>query len=247
MLRKESLFRLISKLPRGGFRIVRALARGDMLLPTEVGPMWCDLRESVCYPLLQHGTYRYCQAETDWLRAAVGPDDLVFDIGANIGFTARLFLESGARVIAFEPSPKAFRLLAKNLEGLGDARQLAVAERPGKVFFEECAQLNLSHLADRGIEVEAVTVDSLPERPTFIKIDVEGFEASVLKGATETLKAGPTIFFEALDAAALAESSEIIRAANPAYQVRPVTTMNYVAEVASPSAATIRRASVSTS
>jgi FkbM family methyltransferase len=246
MQRLLPLYRLIAKLPRGGYRIVRRLARGDVLLPTEVGPMWCDLRESICYPLLKDGTYRYCQDDTHWLRAAVGPSDLVFDVGANIGFTARLFAQSGAKVIAFEPSPKAFRLLARNLAGIGDARQLAVADRPGRLFFEECAQLNLSHLADRGIEVEAVTIDSLPERPTFIKIDVEGFEASVLAGATETLRQGPTIFFEALDAAALAESSRIIREANPAYEIEPVTIVNYVARVAA-SASTIAPASVSTS
>jgi FkbM family methyltransferase len=226
------LYRLISKLPRGGYRVMRALKPGEFRLDTEVGPMWCDLGESVCYPLLQHGTYRYCQVETDWLRRAVGSEDLVFDVGANIGFTALLFRQAGARVIAFEPSPKAFRLLARNLEGKGDARRLAVAERPGRLFFEECDQLNLSHLADSGIEVEAVTIDSLVERPTFIKIDVEGHEAAVLRGARETLKGGPTIFFEALDAAALAESSAIISEANPAYRIRAVTPMNYVAEVA---------------
>jgi len=226
------LYRLIGKLPRGGFRLLRALRPGDVRLDTEVGPMWCDLGESICYPLLQHGTYRYCQAETDWLRRAVGPDDVVFDVGANIGFTALLFRQSGARVIAFEPSPKAFRLLARNLENKGDARQLAVADRPGRLFFEECDQLNLSHLADSGIEVEAVTIDSLAERPTFIKIDVEGHEAAVLRGARETMKSGPTVFFEALDAAALAESSAIIRDSNPAYRIRAITPMNYVAEVA---------------
>lgn len=228
---KKALFRLIARLPRGGYRIVRLLARKDMELETEVGPMWCDLRESICYPLLQHGTYRYCQAETDWLRRAVGPDDLVFDVGANIGFTALIFWQRGARVIAFEPSPKAFRLLAKNVDGKCEARQLAVADHEGTVFFAELPQLNLSHLADSGIEVAAVTIDSLPERPTFIKIDVEGFEATVLRGATETMKAGPTIFFEALDAAALAESTGIIQAANPAYEIRNVAECNYVAAV----------------
>ena len=229
---KKALFRLISKLPRGGFRIVRLIARNDMLLETEVGPMWCDLRESICYPLLQHGTYRYCQSETDWLRKAVGPDDLVLDVGANIGFTALLFWQSGAKVIAFEPSPKAFRLLARNVEGKCEARQIAIADRSGTVFFNECPQLNLSHLADSGLEVAAVTIDSLGERPTFIKIDVEGYESAVLRGATETMKAGPAIFFEALDDAALRESTDIIRAANPAYEVRAVTPVNYVARVA---------------
>jgi FkbM family methyltransferase len=228
---KKALFRLIAKLPRGGYRIVRRLAREDMQLETEVGPMWCDLRESICYPLLKDGTYSYCQAETDWLRQAVGPKDLVFDVGANIGFTALLFWQSGARVIAFEPSPKAFRLLARNVEGKCEARQLAIADRSGTLFFNECAQLNLSHLADSGIEVAAVTIDSLPERPTFIKIDVEGHEAAVLRGAAETMKAGPTIFFEALDAVALEESTRIIQAANPAYEISAVTPMNYVARV----------------
>lgn len=224
--------RLASRLPRGGFPIVRRLGIREATIDTVAGPICCDLRESVCYPLLKYGTYPHAVAEIEWLRAAAGPEDLVYDVGANIGFTAALLASRGARVIAFEPSPRAFGLLKKNARAGIEARQIALSDQPGRLFFEERDRLDLSSVADAGaLAIEAVTIDSLGEAPTLIKIDVEGYEPQVLRGATETLRAGPVLFFEALNEAALKECAGIIRAANPAYRISPVTDMNYVARV----------------
>jgi len=224
--------RLASRLPRGGFQIVRRLGIREARIETVAGPICCDLRESVCYPLLKYGTYPHAAVEIEWLRAAAGPEDVVYDIGANIGFTAALLASRGARVIAFEPSPRAFRMLKKNARAGIEARQVALSDKPGRLFFEERDRLDLSFVAETGtLAIEAVSIDSLGEAPTLIKIDVEGYEPAVLKGATETLRAGPVLFFEALDGDALKESAEIIRAANPAYRISAVTDMNYVARV----------------
>jgi len=48
-------------------------------------------------------------------RALIGPDDVVADIGANIGLTAILFSALAKQTYAFEPSPSTFRVLSANL------------------------------------------------------------------------------------------------------------------------------------
>jgi predicted RNA methylase len=44
----------------------------------------------------------------DLFRALIGPDDIVADIGANIGLTAILFSSLAHKVFAFEPSPSIY-------------------------------------------------------------------------------------------------------------------------------------------
>lgn len=223
-----ALAKLLSRLPRGGFPVVRRLGIKNAVIATEVGPLHVDLTESVCYPLLKWGTYPHARDNHEWLRRRVGPNDLVFDVGANIGFTARMFAGLGARVIAFEPSPRAIRLLHANGEGV-DIRQVALSDTAGTVRFSEDAALDTSHVAHTGIEVPAMTMDSLAERPTFIKIDVEGHEPAVLRGARETLRHGPTIFFEALTDDAARECFDIIKSANDRYRIERVGDSDYAA------------------
>jgi FkbM family methyltransferase len=222
------LVTLISKLlPRGGARIVCTLARWipglqRCTVQTRYGPIVCDLSESVCYPLLKYGGYPHWRAEeAAFDRIEWTPDSIVLDIGANIGVTVRIFARKAAHVHAFEPAPRALRLLVANTGDLNNVtvHGVAVSDKLGTVRFEERKKLDTSRMASGsgGIEVPAVTIDSLGLSPDVIKIDVEGFEQLVLKGATETLKRGPTIVFEALSANALQECKEIICLANPSY------------------------------
>jgi FkbM family methyltransferase len=222
------LFKLISKsLPRGGAHIVCRLAKWTpglqrCTIQTRYGPIVCDLSESVCYPLLKYGEYPHWRAEEiafdgiNWRS-----NSIVLDIGANIGVTARIFARKAAHVHAFEPAPRALPLLVANTKSLHNVtvHAVAVSDKLGTVRFEERKKLDTSSIASNsaGIEVAAVTIDSLGLLPDVIKIDVEGFEQLVLKGATETLKHGPTIVFEALSTNALRECKEIICLANPSY------------------------------
>jgi FkbM family methyltransferase len=48
-------------------------------------------------------------------RALISSDDVVADIGANIGLTALLFSKLANKIYAFEPSPSTYRILAENL------------------------------------------------------------------------------------------------------------------------------------
>lgn len=132
------------------------------------------------------------------------------DIGANIGNHACFFARHFERVIAFEPNPVVHGLLAVNTMGLPIERhQMGLSDQQGALWFrQDNVNLGASSIvdteedADFSIPVE--TLDSFcaqeaVDRIDFIKIDVEGHEANVLRGARATLKAhGPVLATEGL-------------------------------------------------
>lgn len=131
----------------------------------------------------------------------------MFDIGANNGSRALIFTLLGARTIALEPN----ELLIARLRRLPRVTVVnkAVASQPGRERMLFNANDQISSLNPdwrnkwpefpewRECEVECVTLDQLIAehgRPSFCKIDVEGFEAAVLAGLSAPL---PLISFEA--------------------------------------------------
>ncbi|WP_193186574.1 FkbM family methyltransferase [Nisaea sediminum] len=152
----------------------------------------------------------YCHGEMMVQERLVRPGSVVLDVGANIGLMSlhlsRLVGEAGT-VHAFEPSPFAFGLLRHNLEANGVRnvlpRRAAVSEHSGRTEFadpdpEKISRFNFGVLSldsrisgsgGRNVETEVVTVDSLDlEYCAFIKVDVEGFEAAVVRGAARTIE-----------------------------------------------------------
>jgi FkbM family methyltransferase len=138
--------------------------------------------------------------------AAVRPGDVVLDIGANLGAYTMLFAQwVGARghVYAFEPAPDARRGLARHVElnAVGDRVTLlgdAMSAAEGVARFHAMGPRGDNRLAaiddDRSIEVRTTTIDAFCGRqglrPGLIKIDVEGAELDVLRGARATIAAG---------------------------------------------------------
>lgn len=157
---------------------------------------------------------------TSWLLDAVGPDSVVYDVGANRGYVALALLAKvqGLRVVAFEPNPGVLVKLTENLRLNGFADRalvlgLGLGERPARVPLFVAASDSASSLDDgraarwgvgiRGsVEVEVVTLDALVAAgrvspPTHIKVDTEGFEAQVLRGARDTLRTHrPALYLE---------------------------------------------------
>ncbi|MCC7279332.1 MAG: FkbM family methyltransferase [Chromatiaceae bacterium] len=147
-------------------------------------------------------------------RTLVGPDDVVADIGANIGLTGILFSTLARKVFAFEPSPTTYKILADNLYragignveavnlGLGSEREsltitFAKNNRSGG-YVSDKIRLETGHLTE---EIKIDTLDNYfydTEFPVkFLKIDVEGFEQNVIKGGREFLrKHQPTVVME---------------------------------------------------
>ena len=125
------------------------------------------------------------------------PSDLFIDVGANIGsYTLLSSGHVGARTLSFEPIPSTFDDLSRNirLNNLGELvelRNAAVGENCGRAFMtlNEDTANHISSKAGAGTcEVDVVCLDDLDiSNAISIKIDVEGFETEVLRGASQTL------------------------------------------------------------
>jgi FkbM family methyltransferase len=158
-------------------------------------PVLLDVRgRSITEGVLEKGSFQFELFEV--IRRIYSRRDVCFvNVGANIGTTCLNAHASGFRdIIAFEPVKGNFSLLETNLAGLAiDLRRQAVGEAPGKAAIN----LNLSSIGRHSFvknfgngneEVEVVRLDDvLPQRPGFLWIDTEGFELSVLRGATNYL------------------------------------------------------------
>jgi FkbM family methyltransferase len=117
-------------------------------------------------------------------------DEVFVDCGAYDGDTVRSFREHSAgrfkKIYAFEPDPANFTKLEATaaLDPRITAIQAAVGRTNGMIPFS--AEGNESSSAGKGVmRVECVALDSylLEERPTLIKMDIEGFEPEALAGA----------------------------------------------------------------
>lgn len=227
---------LVKKLPRGGFPLLRIIAKNTTILQnyplslrlSPSRPFYADLRESIYFPLFKYGYYPHQQAEESLLLEILKKGDIVYDVGANIGYMTRVFLTavgSSGIIIAFEPSQKAFRFLNMNYENNTTISLVnkAVGAISGKGLFVEEEYLDRSHIcfakniSDNYYEVEITTLDHYFRReiskvPTLLKIDVEGYEYEVLAGSPILLSASspPIIMFEALAFDAMARNVDII-------------------------------------
>ena len=128
------------------------------------------------------------------------PDELLLDIGANIGsYTVLAATAAQARVIAFEPHPRTAAALERNVahNGLGgrvDVRRVALSDADGEgALTDGLDAMNYLVIGDPGSDdlctVPLRTLDGEigEAAPTMLKIDVEGHEENVLAGATRVL------------------------------------------------------------
>ena len=137
---------------------------------------------------------------------------LVLDIGANIGNHTIFFLKvkKAQEIFCFEPVKTTFKILKTNIEinNLQSKVQLynvGIGEKNGNAALKHyntnnigTAQINF----DANGDISVISIDELKieKKINFVKIDVEGFELSVIKGMTETLKhSKPLIMIEIRD------------------------------------------------
>jgi FkbM family methyltransferase len=135
------------------------------------------------------------------------------DVGANIGNHSLHFARHFARVIAFEPHPRTFRLLDLNAELAPNvtALNLGASDAAGTVTITEDRQnLAASGIGRAGgdggksVAFKLERIDDLPQVAqagpiTFIKFDVEGHERQAIDGARATIQRHkPLIMLEVL-------------------------------------------------
>jgi FkbM family methyltransferase len=134
-----------------------------------------------------------------------GPQDTVFDVGANLGNRTKIFAKLAAQVVAIEPQTRCVTLLRSVFGSSTKVRlvQAACGASQTTAMLRVSEGSTLSSLsqdwifavtnsgrfdADQWVQTEAcqvTTLDALIEQygaPRFVKIDVEGFELDVLKG-----------------------------------------------------------------
>jgi FkbM family methyltransferase len=159
-------------------------------------------------------------------RSVVHAGDVIYDIGAHAGFFSLLFgrlTGPSGRVYAFEPSRANFERLRANVQANRliqiEARHLAISDRCGETSFEEgrtSLQGRLSAAGGAGrATVQATTIDALVREgatpPSLLKIDVEGAEGAVLRGAVCTLaRYRPRLLLEIHSAGAAVEVAAVL-------------------------------------
>jgi FkbM family methyltransferase len=147
----------------------------------------------------------------------LGPSDIAVDVGANLGWYSVLLNRlsaPGARIFSFEPDPRTFELLRTNLAANQATRvsafNIALGEAQGSAQLRRYKDSNNGrHSLIPGDDIAgSVTVpldtlvhfwetQGLGDAPiAFMKIDVEGFEYYVLKGAGDLLRRCATTLLE---------------------------------------------------
>jgi FkbM family methyltransferase len=136
------------------------------------------------------------------------PRPRILDIGANIGVSVLFFklFYPGARITAYEPDPKIFSYLKRNVHGNGftdvELVNKAVWDGAGSLSFHadgaDGGRITRPGEALDAIEIETVDVRTLLQggKIDFVKIDIEGAETTVVRAAAPHLADVRSIFVE---------------------------------------------------
>ena len=161
-------------------------------------PFYVNENEVIGSAILSQGVYDLVVAEC--IKRIINPGDTFVDVGANIGYFTRQALSNGAKTFSFEPHPNIFKRLSENLDQQNDSSifQMALSDQKGEFTLyipenfdknEGIASLNPMPNS-KEIKVQTETLDQkLNNQIRLLKIDVEGHEESVLKGAKTSIEA----------------------------------------------------------
>jgi FkbM family methyltransferase len=171
-------------------------------------PRWQnELKRIHFWRQMRQGTFVTTEPEYALLPSLISAGDWVIDVGANVGHYTKRFSElvgATGRVIALEPVPETFALLAANLQALSLVNvtlvNAAVSDKTNLVGMSipcfdtglrNFCQAQLSSSPDSGLKVLTMSLDSLclnNNRIALVKIDAEGHEVGVLKGMHQILR-----------------------------------------------------------
>ena len=147
------------------------------------------------------------------IKEVLKPGMKVIDCGSNIGFYPLLeakILKGQGQIHAFEPDPRNFKVLEKNVKLFKDEKfikpyQKAISNNNGieQMLVASMANLNklssldnekfsARHNVNEIVDVETIKIDSFCKEnkisPDFIRMDIEGYEVEVFQGMRELFK-----------------------------------------------------------
>jgi len=142
---------------------------------------------------------------TELMKKSVKPGDVVVDIGANIGYFTKYLSQlvgNRGKVLAFEPSQFNWKYLTLNTGKLKNVARypLAIGETEGEMTFGEDVgnpgENGFSKTGKQIVQVktlESVMHNAKIKKMNWIKIDVEGAEVMVLRGASQAIRSQKSI------------------------------------------------------
>jgi FkbM family methyltransferase len=158
-------------------------------LPISINP-----NEDIGHSLATTGIYDLTVSEALW--RLTDSSDVALDVGANIGYMSALLSVRAASVISFEPHPQLFERLSLNIQRWKaniEIHQLALSDRSGEALLslseafernEGVGSISYPSVTGRNIKVQTVKLSDLKiDNIRIAKIDVEGHELNVLRGA----------------------------------------------------------------
>ncbi|NJO97318.1 MAG: FkbM family methyltransferase [Hyellaceae cyanobacterium CSU_1_1] len=156
--------------------------------------------------------------EFQFIKQLTQPGDIVFECGTHHGLTAMLlskWVGDEGKIVSFEINQHNAAIARKNFElnkinnVILEEKGLGSQKSSQKIFNKSNSSVTPSNVISLGWlknfiygtnEVEIIALDDYVKTqsilPTFLKIDVEGYESEVLKGATEVLKTLPKLEIE---------------------------------------------------
>lgn len=160
---------------------------------------------------------------------SMGEKEVFCDIGAHIGMTIKKFLTatqwSYSAIHAFEPDTGNYAALQQGIfQDLTSfhAKNIALSDSKKTLNFSETGTMGSRLDGSGNVQVQTSTLDDEVEHATFIKMDVEGHEASILRGAQRLIsqskpKLAITGYHFADD---LLNISKLIKEIEPRYRLR---------------------------
>jgi FkbM family methyltransferase len=133
---------------------------------------------------------------------------LALDVGAHCGYWSKRLVNDFEQVIAFEPIKEHYDCLVKNTEQVTNFTAInnAVSDTSKVLYMQQAIENSgMTQVVNTptNLKVTAIPLDAVIDKNAhvdFIKIDVEGHEAEVLRGARQLLeRCHPVIFVEILD------------------------------------------------
>jgi FkbM family methyltransferase len=218
-------------LPLDTYTLNRLLNRTPTLIQFSDGILYAIMDLEDFY----HASMCYEPQTLTFIQRHLASGGVFVDVGANIGgYTVRA--AKRAYVYAFEPEPRNFNLLRLNiklnkLQNNVKSFQVAAGPYLGKVTLALSSSHGGHSLLRSRIKTTTIDVDMTPldlilaneDRIDLIKIDVEGAEPLVLKGAGEVLKRTKAVVIEAIYPTSFHQASYILSK----YSFKPARKLDY--------------------